>query len=85
VHQVSNESGEVWFFGPDNVELLIKVIDACALEGFNNYWVFASGLTNVGVTIGVKDTVTNAEQEYTSDPGEPFPTILDTAAFQTCQ
>jgi hypothetical protein len=84
VHQVSNESGEVWFFGPDNVELIIKVLDACALEGFNNYWVFASGLTNVGVTIGVKDTKTNAEQEYGSEPGEPFPTVLDTAAFQTC-
>ncbi len=84
VNQVSNDSAEVWFFSPDNVEMLIKVLDACGLEGYNNYWVFASGLTNVGVTVGVKDTKTNAEVEYTTEPGEPFPTILDTAAFQTC-
>jgi hypothetical protein len=27
--QGSDDSGEFWFFGPDNVELLVKVIDGC--------------------------------------------------------
>ncbi len=84
VNQVSNESGEVWFFAPDNVELIVKVLDACGAAGFNNYWVFASGLTDRGVTFSVKDTKNGTEKEYSSTLHTPFPTILDTAAFQTC-
>ncbi len=84
VTQLSDQSGEVWFFEPDNVELVVKVLDACGLAGFNNYWVFASGLTDRAVTITVTDTKTNTEKEYESDALEPFEPVLDTAAFQTC-
>lgn len=82
--EVSDDSGEFWFFNPGNVELIVKVLDACSLEGFGNFWVFSSGLTDRGVEISVTDTETGAEKEYESAALAPFAPILDTAAFQTC-
>ncbi len=81
---VSDDSGEIWFFGADNVELLVKVLDACDLPGFNSYWVFVAGLTNVELTVEVTDTQAGVTHEYDNDPGSPFAPVLDTAAFMTC-
>lgn len=80
----SGDSGEFWFFGPDNTELLVKVIDACDLTGFNSFWFFAAGLTDVEVTITVTDTESGQIREYDNDLGTPFEPILDTDAFATC-
>ena len=82
----SGESGEFWFFSPTNTELLVKVIDACDLPDFNNYWVFAAGLTNVGVTLTVVDTASPATSPWvrSSPVGTSFVPILDTSAFATC-
>ena len=77
------ESGEFWFFWPDNTELLVKVLDGCGLEP-GAYWVFAAGLTNVEVTLTVEDTATAEQRTYVNALGTPFAPILDTAAFATC-
>ncbi|MBI2212811.1 MAG: hypothetical protein HYU52_04120 [Acidobacteria bacterium] len=82
--QKADASGEFWFFDAGNVELTVKVLDACGLGGFNNYWVFSSGLTDLDVTLTVTDTKTGAERVYENDGSGPFGPILDTAAFQTC-
>ena len=81
---VSDDSGEVSFFGSDNVELLIKVLNACELPGFNSYWVFIGGLTDVELTVEVTDTQTNQTNEYDNDPHTPFQPVQDTSAFLTC-
>ncbi len=78
-----DDSGFFWFFGPDNIELLVKVHDACTSE-FENYWFFASGLTNVEVQIHVRDTLAGIDRFYGNPQGRPFVPILDTAAFATC-
>lgn len=82
----AGESGEFWFFSPTNSELLVKVIDACGLPGFENFWIFAAGLTNVGVTLTVTDTASPATAPWvrSSAVGEDFAPILDTTAFATC-
>lgn len=80
----SDDSGEFWFFNPNNSELLLKVLDACNVPGSNAYWVFAAGLTNVEVTITVTDTQTGELRVYENDLGEPFQPVLDTSAFDTC-
>lgn len=80
----SDDSGEFWFFEPNNTELIVKVIDACGVPGFDSFWVFAAGLTNVGVTLEVTDTQEGVTREYTSDLGQPFAPVLDTQAFLTC-
>lgn len=81
---ISDDSGEFWFFNASNVELLVKVLDACALPDFQTYWVFAAGLTNVEVTLTVTDTLADQTREYENPLGNPYDPVLDTSAFQTC-
>lgn len=80
----SDDSGEFWFFGPNNTELIVKVLDACANPDFNTFWVFAAGLTNVEVTLTVTDTETGQSKVYENPQGRFFRPVLDTAAFATC-
>lgn len=80
----SGDSGEFWFFAPDNSELLVKVLDACSFPGGADYWVFAGGLTNVEVTLTVTDTQADETRIYVNPLGAPFAPILDTTAFATC-
>jgi len=72
----------MWFFDPDNLDLLIHVFQGC---NFNDrYWVFAAGLTNVEVTLTVTDTQNGEKKEFFSPLGTVFEPITDTAAFDTC-
>jgi hypothetical protein len=75
----SSQSVKFTFFDPQNVEVILKTINACTLN--NKWWVFAGGLTNVGVTITVTDTVTHAVQIYKSQKTHLFQTFADTSAF----
>ncbi len=78
------ESGYYWFFDDANVEIVIKVIDACGLAGFDNFWVFATGLTNVEVTLNVVDTWTGDEKTYHNSLNQDFQPILDSGHFEVC-
>ncbi len=75
-------TGYFWFFDESNVEVIVKVLDGCESNG--NYWVFAAGLTNVGVTLTVTDGQTQLVQTYTNDDGVAFQPIQDTSAFDAC-
>jgi hypothetical protein len=79
----TDDSGELWFFDSGNIEMVVKVLDACSSQ-FNSYWVFAAGLTNVEVEITVTDTRAGTTKTYLNPLGTPFEPILDTNAFQTC-
>lgn len=78
----SSESGSFWFFSPTNLELDVKVLDACSYN--NRFWVFAAGLTNVDVTLAVTDTKTGTTRTYHNPENRTFVTITDTNAFSTC-
>lgn len=82
VVKLTNDTGYLWFFGRDNVEVVIKVLDAC--NAFNSFWVFAGGLTDVEVEIFVTDTKTGRVKVYHNDLGKPFAPLQDTGAFATC-
>lgn len=75
-------SGYFWFFEPDNVEVLVKMIDACSLT--DRFWLFATGLTNVGTALRVEDLSASSSRTYLTLGGAAFPPILDTAAFDGC-
>jgi glucose/arabinose dehydrogenase len=79
---ITDQTGAFTFFDPANVELLVKVLDACA--AFGHYWVFAAGLTNVGTTLEVTDTNTGQRREYRSALGVAYTLVSDTSAFPTC-
>ena len=78
-HVGTNDSGLFWFFGRENWEVLIKVLDGCAVNG--NVWVFGASTTNLGYTISVTDTVTGAVKVYRNQPGKPAPAITDNTAL----
>lgn len=80
---LTGNTGSFWFFRPDNVELLVKVLDACG-PPFDGFWVFAAGLTNVDVRLRVTDTGTGELWERHSPLGLAFEPVLDTSAFATC-
>ena len=76
------DTGYFWFFDASNVEMVIKVLNAC---GYNSrFWVYAGGLTNVQVGVTVTDTMTGAMKTYTNPQGTGFKPIQDTSAFSTC-
>jgi hypothetical protein len=79
---LTTDSGFFWFFAEANIEMVVKVIDGCALN--QRYWVFAGGLTNVGVDLQVRDTTSGEVKTYTNQRGTAFAPIQDTAAFATC-
>ncbi|MEM1249904.1 MAG: Calx-beta domain-containing protein [Acidobacteriota bacterium] len=76
---LTTDTGYFWFFEPDNVEVVVKVLDACAING--KYWVFAAGLTDVETDLQVVDSVTGAARSYTNDEGDAFSVVLDTGFF----
>ena len=76
------DTGSFWFFDPSNVELLVKVLDGCPVA--NSFWVFAGGLTDVGVTLRVTDSHTGVLKTYTNTLGTAFQPIQDTGAFGAC-
>jgi hypothetical protein len=76
------ESGLFWYFTPGNWELLIKLLDACALNG--RWWVLGAAATNVGYEITVRDTLTGDVWTYENPLGTRSPAILDTDAFDGC-
>jgi hypothetical protein len=73
------KGGLFWFFDPTNPEMLIKVINACDLDG--NYWVFYSAGTNVGFTVNVTDTVSGHQRTYKNTDLTAAPPVQDTAAL----
>ncbi len=79
---LTGDSGYFWFFDRGNIELVVKVLDGCGLN--QRYWVFAGGLTNVEVTLKVRDTVTNETKFYFNPQGRKLEAITDTSAFASC-
>ncbi len=76
---LTNDTGYFWFFSDSNIEMVIKVLDACGVN--QKFWVFAGGLTNVETGITVTDTLTGAVRTYRNPPDTPFQPIQDTGAF----
>lgn len=76
----SQDSSFWWFFGPTNYELGVKVLDGCAVNG--HFWVFASGLTNQGWTVTVRDGRSGLLKTYDNPLGTLSPAFADTRAFR---
>ena len=73
------DSGLFWFFGPDNWEALVKVLDGCEVNG--HVWVFMAAATDLGLELTVTDTETGRLKRYVRDPGAAAPAIADVGAF----
>ena len=81
-HPLTADTGAFWFFDADNLETVVKVLDGCPANG--RFWVFAGGLTDLGVTLTVEDTLAGATAVYSSPLGTPFHTVADVDALAGC-
>ena len=76
----ASDSAYATFFAPSNVEVVLKVLDGRPVNG--HFWVFVTGLTDVGAVARVRDTHTSEKWEHTNEVGDPFQPVLDTEAFE---
>ena len=75
---LSSDTKAFWFFSPDNLEVVFKVVDGRAING--KFWVFLGSLTGEQFSVTITDTVTGATKTYTNASGQPS-SISDTSAF----
>lgn len=61
----TGETGFLWFFQPENIELVIKILDGRVIN--DHFWLFWGGLSDVEYTIRVTDTSEGTETTYTNE------------------
>ena len=71
----TDDSGLFYFFDANNIEMLVKVLDGCGVNGY--FWVFFAATTNVELTMVLRDTMTGARAS-TSIRWNSAPTRLPT-------
>ena len=64
----SNNTGFFWFFGPENVELALKILDGRPLN--DHFWLLYGGLSDVEYTIRIVDRATGVAKRYVNEPGQ---------------
>jgi subtilisin family serine protease len=74
----TTDSGYFWFFSPNNVELVVKVVDGRAVNG--RFWFFSGALTDVEYSVVVTDTATGAMRTY-FNPSQSLASVADADAF----
>jgi len=72
------DTGAFWFFGDQNLELMVKVLDGTAVNG--HFWVYGGSLSNVDYTLTVTDTLAGSERIYHNPAGQ-FASFADVGAF----
>jgi len=77
------DSGLFYFFSATNIEMLIKVLNACVAP-FNRYWVYFAATTNVEFAVVVTDTQTGKTVAYFNPLNRAAPPVQDNNAFATC-
>ncbi|HMB52954.1 MAG TPA: hypothetical protein VKU40_06530, partial [Thermoanaerobaculia bacterium] len=75
---LSTDSGYLWFFNQDNVELFVKVLDGRPVNG--QWWVFYGSLSNVRFELRVTDTLSGVTRTY-ENPSGTFASRGDVEAF----
>ncbi len=81
---LTDASGFFWFFDEEGIDLAVKMVDACGFDGFDDHWFYATGLTNVEVTLAVLDTFTLERHVLHNPLGTAFPPTAETSWFRSC-
>ncbi len=77
--ELTESTSAFWFFDEDNVEVVVKLVDGCAVNG--HHWVYATGLTDVAVELVVTDTVSGVDWSLATSVGEAFRPVFDVEAL----
>lgn len=76
---VGDDSVLLYYFAPNNWEMLVKVLDGCGVNG--HVWVFAAAATDVAWTLTVTDVATGSVRHWTNPQGVRSAALTDTSAF----
>lgn len=76
---LTSDTAYFWFFSPNNVEVVVKVVDGRAFNG--HWWVFYGALSDVEYTITITDQANGAQKVY-FNPAGTMASVADTAAFR---
>ena len=76
-----DQGGVLAFFDATNPELLVKVLDGCAING--HHWVLVSAATNVGYTLQVRDVTDGSTWTHTNPDLSLSAAVADVEA-QAC-
>ena len=80
---LTTDTGAFTFFDEANLEVVVKILDGCEVNG--KIWVFAAGLTDTGVVLVVRDLQTDQTVRYVTTAGSPFQPIRDVEALAGCE
>jgi hypothetical protein len=75
----ATDSALFWFFQPGNWELMVKVLDGCAVN--QHYWVIGAAATHLRYTLRIADTHTGTVWTHTHPVGQLAPAFADVEAF----
>jgi hypothetical protein len=75
----SSDSAIFWFYNDRNFEVMLKVLNGCAING--NYWVFIGALTNQAYSVQVGDAISQQVNTYSNTLGTRAAAVADTHAF----
>lgn len=75
---LSADTGYFWFTSANNIEVIVKVLDARTFN--NHFWVFYGALSNLEYTLTVTDTQTGSVKTYHNPQGH-FGSVGDTSAI----
>ncbi len=81
-HLEASASGLLYFFDRDNVEVLVKVLDGCAVNGHR--WVFVAPVTDLAFNLEIVERATGRRFVHRNPKGLTAEPRSDTAAFP-CQ
>ena len=79
VQPPSTDSALFYFFDPNNWELMVKVLDGCAING--SFWVFAAASTDVEFTVEIEDRVQERIFSFGNALGRPAVATTSINAF----
>jgi hypothetical protein len=73
----SRETVKFGFFSSGSIELIVKIVNNCS-SPLKKWRIFVGGLTTVGVSLKVTDTLTGSVKSYSSQNGRLFQSVSDT-------
>ncbi len=76
---LTTDSGLFWFFAPQNLELLVKMVDGCSFNG--HFWVYAAATTDVEYHLRVTESASGAYRTFDNTLGTASPAFTSIDAF----
>jgi len=76
--RLTDTTGTFWFFGPSNIELVVKMLDGRATNG--KFWLLLGSLTDVEFTLRITDSVSGTVKTYVNQP-RTLGSFIDLSAF----